>query len=73
MTDRSACGGEPDNADAPEISVIIVNYNGRRWLDGCLTALLADARDDVEVVVVDNASSDGSPAFARRAGDSSRC
>jgi len=43
-------------------SVIIVNYNGAAFLRECLTALAAQSlpRHRYEVVVVDNASSDGS-------------
>ena len=49
---------------APDVSVIVVNYNGRHHLDKCLTAV---ARQDVEceIVLVDNASDDGSAAFVR--------
>jgi GT2 family glycosyltransferase len=79
----------------PRISVIIVNFNGRRWLDACLRAALAAAREvastaargerggageragegegeredegggEVEIILVDNGSHDGSAAFVR--------
>jgi GT2 family glycosyltransferase len=49
-----------------ETSVIIVNYNGARWLEPCLTALLGSAPAGTEVIVVDNASSDESRAILRR-------
>jgi len=53
----------------PFVSVIIVNYNGRHYLDGCLSALERQSypRDRFEVVLVDNASTDGSVTFVRRA------
>lgn len=41
-------------------SVIIVNYNGRCHLPRCLDSLLSDGITNVEIIVVDNASSDGS-------------
>jgi GT2 family glycosyltransferase len=41
-------------------SVIIVNWNGRHWLEQCLPALAAQSFRDFEVIVVDNGSSDGS-------------
>lgn len=44
----------------PTASVIIVNWNGRHWLEQCLPALAAQSFRDFEVIVVDNASSDGS-------------
>jgi GT2 family glycosyltransferase len=40
-------------------SIIIVSYNGRQYLEGCLSSLRSDMRDG-EVIVVDNASTDGS-------------
>lgn len=55
--------------DAPERSVIIVNYNGARWLEACLTAVLETAPPHTEVIVVDNASSDESGVVLRRFGN----
>ena len=51
---------------APDLSVIVLNYNGRQWLPACLDAL-AVQRDapPFEVILVDNASSDGSADFVR--------
>lgn len=44
----------------PLVSVIIVNWNGRDWLETCLPTLAAQTFRDFEVVVVDNGSTDGS-------------
>ncbi len=44
-------------------SVVIPNWNGRQFLKTCLDSLLMQTYDDVEIIVVDNASSDGSRAF----------
>jgi len=46
-------------------SVIIVNWNAGTALDACLASVLADAAHAPEIVLVDNASSDGSTAAAR--------
>ncbi len=43
-----------------KISVIIVNYNGKKYIDRCVTAVFANNYPDYEVVVVDNGSDDGS-------------
>jgi GT2 family glycosyltransferase len=48
---------------APDVSVIIVNYQGERLLEACLDAVLRDAGPETEVIVVDNASTDGSVAL----------
>lgn len=46
---------------AHRASVIVVNYNGGEKLVGCLASVLATLPGDCELIVVDNASSDGSP------------
>lgn len=42
------------------VSVIIVNYNGQAYLDKCLHSLLLGFNKDDEIILVDNASTDGS-------------
>lgn len=44
----------------PRVSVIVVNYNGKGFIRGCLHALERQSLGDFEVVIVDNASLDGS-------------
>ena len=44
----------------PKVSVIIVNYNGKGLIRSCLQALERQSLGDFEVVIVDNASLDGS-------------
>lgn len=44
----------------PWVRVIIVNYNAGQMLQPCIDALAAQTFADFEVVVVDNASTDGS-------------
>jgi GT2 family glycosyltransferase len=52
----------------PSVSVVIVGYRSRRYLDRCLTALLAQAYSGgFDVVFVDNASDDGSLEHVRAA------
>jgi GT2 family glycosyltransferase len=48
-----------------DVSIIIVNHNGRRWLESCLSAVVAQDVSGVEVVLVDNDSSDGSLELVR--------
>jgi GT2 family glycosyltransferase len=49
------------------VSVILVNYNGMRYLSRCLDALAKQAFSTYEVIVVDNASREDSVALIRRA------
>ncbi len=47
--------------DTP-VTVVIVNYQGAPWIDECLDAVAALEGNVVEVVVIDNASTDDGPA-----------
>lgn len=49
--------------ERPQASVIIPNWNGAHHLPVCLDALRAQTYPDVEVVLVDNGSTDGSQAL----------
>lgn len=52
------------------VTVSIVNYNHLRYLPACLDALRAQSLQPEEIVVLDNASVDGSPEWLRKhAGD----
>jgi GT2 family glycosyltransferase len=44
----------------PRVSVVIPNWNGRRWLARCLAYVATQSRPPAEVIVVDNGSTDGS-------------
>ncbi len=50
----------------PRVCAVIVNWNGRQVLDRCLSTLTASTCQGLAVVVVDNASSDGSLEFVRQ-------
>jgi len=54
-----------NNSDFPEVSIIIVNYNGKQFLAECLNSLelLEYPADKIEIILVDNNSSDGSTEF----------
>lgn len=49
----------------PRLSIIIVTFNSRADIDACLRSLTHGIRIDREVVVVDNASTDGTAAHIR--------
>jgi GT2 family glycosyltransferase len=50
----------------PKVTVIIPNWNTRRWLPGCLDGLRVQRLRDFRVILVDNGSSDDSVAFVRQ-------
>lgn len=41
------------------VSIIIINYNGKDYLAGCINSILKNNHPNYEVIVVDNASTDG--------------
>ena len=49
----------------PDVSVIIVTWNGRQHLDACLDAVAAQRNVRLETVLVDNASSDDTVQHVR--------
>lgn len=50
---------------SPSFSVVIPNWNGKQFLGACLASLRQQRYASIEVIAVDNASSDGSPAFLK--------
>ena len=53
------------NDKRPTFTAIILNWNGRAYLEACLTALLAQEYPIERVVLVDNGSTDDSVPFVR--------
>jgi GT2 family glycosyltransferase len=51
---------------AGRVSVIVVSWNSREFLSGCLASVEAQTYGDHETIVVDNASKDGSADLVER-------
>ncbi len=49
----------------PKVSVIIVNWNGKSLLEDCLGSLAAQTAKEIEIILVDNGSKDGSVEYVR--------
>jgi hypothetical protein len=45
------------------VSIIIVNWNAKEYLKGCIDSILSQTFTDYEIILVDNASSDDSVVF----------
>ena len=45
----------------PKISIITTVYNDEKYLRKCLNALTAQSEKDLEIIIVDDASTDASP------------
>jgi len=54
------------NRSIPLVSVIVVNYNGKVFLKKCLSSLSSQSYPDIEIIFVDNGSSDGSANYVRK-------
>jgi len=52
----------------PTVSIIVLNYNGKKYLDGCFTSIarISYPKDKYEVIMVDNGSLDGSIEYVRK-------
>jgi len=48
-----------------KIAVIILNWNGRKYLERFLPSLIQYSKDEAEIIVADNASTDDSILFLR--------
>ena len=51
----------------PLVSIVIVTWNGRQYLEACLSAVAAQEGVNAETILVDNASTDGTVALRARA------
>jgi len=48
------------------VSIVIVNWNGEKWLKKCLESLAMQIYKNIEIIFVDNASTDGSINFVKQ-------
>ncbi len=53
------------NGRQATVSIIVVNWNGKKFIRSCLESLLSQSYRDFEVTVVDNDSSDGSAEIVK--------
>ena len=53
----------PPSGPASSFSVIVVNWNGRHLLEECLDSVLCQQDGSLEIIVVDNGSTDDSADF----------
>lgn len=48
-----------------QVSIIILNYNGKQYLKDCLSSVLSQTYADLEIILFDNGSADGSIEFVK--------
>jgi glycosyltransferase involved in cell wall biosynthesis len=54
------------NANPPLISIVVLNWNGMQVVERCLQSLQQQTYQALEIIVVDNASSDESVDLVRK-------
>lgn len=52
-------------SESPLVSVVIPSYNHRRFIRGAVDSVLKQSHQNLELVVIDDGSSDGSPELLR--------
>lgn len=50
----------------PKVTILVLNYNGKRWLKKCLPTVEKVTYPDKEVIVVNNGSTDDSAEFLKK-------
>jgi GT2 family glycosyltransferase len=53
-------------AKAPLVSIIILNYNGKKWLETCLPSWRKEKYPNKEILIVNNGSTDESGEFVQK-------
>ena len=61
----SGAGNSAGRKQVPLLSVIIANYNNEPFIRQCIDSVLAQTYGNIEIVVCDDCSVDGSPAVIR--------
>ena len=50
---------------APKVAIVILNWNGQKYLEQFLPSVLSDTYSNMEVIVADNDSTDDSVTFLK--------
>lgn len=51
--------------DLQKVAIILVNYNGKEYNDECINSILNSSYKNLDIIVIDNDSKDGSPQLLK--------
>jgi GT2 family glycosyltransferase len=54
------------NKNLPLVSIVIVNYNGKAYIEHCVDSVLKSTYSNIEVIVADNGSTDDSVSWLKK-------
>jgi GT2 family glycosyltransferase len=54
------------SGESMKVSVIILNWNGKHFLGRCISSILSQTYKNIEIILVDNNSTDGSVEFVMK-------
>lgn len=60
MVTRDRKNGDFQVSNNVLVSIVIVNYNGKQYVDKCINSILNSDTSELEIIIVDNGSVDGS-------------
>src|SRR5665811_630558 len=64
--DNNEGSGNPEGRENPKVLLIIINFNGINFIGECLDSIYSQSYKELQVLVVDNNSKDGSVNFIRQ-------
>jgi GT2 family glycosyltransferase len=57
---------EASEQPKPALSIVVLNYNGAKWLEKCIASIFEQSFRNFELIVADNLSTDGSDQLAEK-------
>lgn len=55
-----------EKTNTPIVTIIVPLYNQERWLNACLRSICAQTYHNLEIIVINDGSTDNSPAIAKK-------
>ena len=53
-------------SSSPNVSVLVPVYNGETYLEQCLDSIISQSLKSIEIIIINDGSTDGSPEIIQR-------